>query len=178
MIEEMPELSRQTVRFCPLCGYPLLMQPVGPEGRHHPSCAGCGFVFYLNPQLVVGTLPRQDGRVLLLRRNIEPAKGLWVFPGGYVDLGESVEEAAHRETREEVNVEIRLDGLLGVYSFSTSPSAIIVYLASVLAGEPRSGPEAQEVRWVGPDEIPWRELAFPSTGAALADWVKSLGRAG
>jgi ADP-ribose pyrophosphatase YjhB (NUDIX family) len=152
------------------------MRPAGVEGRHYPVCSVCDFVFYLNPKIVVGTLPRRDGRVLLLRRDIEPARGLWVFPGGYVDLGESVEEAAHRETREEVNVEVRLDGLLGVYSFSHSPSAIIVYLASVVRGEPRSGPEAQEVRWVGPDEIPWTDLAFPSTRAVLSDWVRSLGR--
>lgn len=167
----MAELTWETARFCPLCGGQLEPRCVGLEGHHYPVCLACDFVLYLNPKVVVGTIPRRDGQALLLRRAIEPAKGMWVFPGGYVDLGESLEDAARRETREEVNLEVTLEGLLGVYSFPDSPAIIVVYLASAVEGEPRSGPEAQEIRWVRPDEIPWAELAFPSTRAALKDWV-------
>jgi len=175
-MRNMPELAWETARFCPLCGAPLERRAVGLEGHHYPVCSACGFVLYLNPKVVVGTIPCLDGRVLLLRRNIEPCKGMWVFPGGYVDLGESLEDAARRETQEEVNLEVALDRLLGVYSFPGAPAVIIVYVARVVGGDLRSGPEAQEVRWVRPEEIPWTELAFPSTYAALKDWLD--GRSG
>lgn len=168
------DLRPETRRFCPLCGGPLGLQAVPPAGRPEPVCGGCGFVFYLNPKLVACTLPCRDGRVLLIRRAHEPARGKWTFPGGFVDWGEAVEAAARRETREEVSVEVRLDGLHGVYSYPGVPVVIVVYLATITAGEPAAGPEVLETALVSPAEIPWDELAFPSTADALRDWVASL----
>lgn len=168
------ELRPETRRFCPLCGGPLRLQAVPPDGRPEPLCGGCGFVFYLNPKLVACTLPCRDGRVLLIRRAHEPARGKWTFPGGFVDWGEEVQAAAIRETHEEVHLEVRLDRLHGVYSYPGVAVVIVVYLATVTDGEPVAGPEVLEAAFVSPAEIPWEELAFPSTVDALRDWVAGL----
>jgi ADP-ribose pyrophosphatase YjhB (NUDIX family) len=124
-----------------------------------------------------GLFSFQDGRVLLLRRRIEPARGKWSFPAGYVELGESLEEAAIRETREEVALEIDELSLLNVYSYRESPVVTIVYFSPAIRGEPRAGTEAEEVAFFSPEELPWEELAFRSTREALEDWVRRIGYA-
>jgi ADP-ribose pyrophosphatase YjhB (NUDIX family) len=171
------ELNPATLRFCPLCGARLTPRLAPHDGRVQPTCPACGFVYYLHPKLVAGTLPVRAGRVLLTRRAIEPARGRWTFPGGYVDWGEDLPSAARRETREEVELEVELGGLVGVYSYPAAPVVIVVYLATVPAGvEPGANPhEVLEVAFFAPDEIPWEELAFPSTREALQDWVARPG---
>lgn len=122
--------------------------------------------------MVAGTLCAIDGRVVLLRRGVEPAMGKWVFPGGYVDRGESVREAAIRETQEESNLLVRLSSLLDVYSYPQSPNVIVVYTAEVVAGELQARDESLEAGTFEPSRIPWDELAFPSTTDALKDYVR------
>jgi len=107
-------LAPATIRFCPLCGGRLGRAAVPPDQREQAVCVACGFVFYLNPKVVAGTIPEQDGRVLLTRRSINPGRGLWTFPGGFVDFGESVEDAAVRETFEETGLKVVLAGLHNV----------------------------------------------------------------
>jgi ADP-ribose pyrophosphatase YjhB (NUDIX family) len=168
-----PELRPDSARFCPLCGDRLAPEPVGPEGREHPVCSGCRFVFYLAPKVVACTLPVYQGHILLTRRAIDPARGLWTFPGGFVDWGEDVREGALRETREEVGLTVQLGDLLGVYSYPGAPVVIVVFTAVVADGaEPVPCPtEVLEMAYFGPGEIPWDALAFPSTRDALRDWV-------
>jgi 8-oxo-dGTP diphosphatase len=172
------ELRPDRVRFCPLCGEGLNRQPVPPENREHPVCSGCRFVFYLAPKVVAGTLPIRDGRVLLTRRAIDPAKGLWTFPGGYVDWGEDVRDGARRETLEEVGLAVRLGELLGLYSYAGSPVVVVVFLAAVPDGVEAAlcANEVLEVAYFAPDEIPWHALAFPSSRDALQDWIARVGR--
>jgi ADP-ribose pyrophosphatase YjhB (NUDIX family) len=129
-------------------------------------CSACGFVFYQDPKVSACTIPVIDGRVVLVRRAINPGRGLWVFPGGYMDQDETVEEAAIRETLEEVGLEVRLTGLVGVYSYR-SPVVVIVYACEVLGGDLAIDAESLEVKAFAPGEIPWGELAFPSTRDAL-----------
>src|SRR5581483_575788 len=118
------------IRFCPLCAGELQERILLPDGREHKVCSRCGFVHFLGPKLVAGCLVIERGRVLLLRRGIEPEIGKWTFPGGYVDLGESPAAAALRETREEVGMQAELGRVLGVYSDATNPiAAVVVYLA-------------------------------------------------
>jgi ADP-ribose pyrophosphatase YjhB (NUDIX family) len=173
-----PELRPERLRFCPLCGGTLVRRVVPHDRREQPVCSSCEFVFYLAPKVVAGTLPIRDGRVLLTRRAIEPARGLWTFPGGYVDWGEDVREAARRETLEEVGLAVKLDGLLGLYSYSGAPVVVTVYLASVPDGtEPvPCATEVLEIAYYAPQEIPWEALAFPSTRDALNDWVSRVSR--
>ena len=109
-----------------------------------------------------------DGKVILLRRGFDPGRGLWTFPGGFVDLGESVEQAAHRETDEELGMSIALGPLVGVYSRPEDRVVLIVFRARA-TGAPKTTPEATEVRGFSPQEIPWSELAFWSTEKALRD---------
>jgi ADP-ribose pyrophosphatase YjhB (NUDIX family) len=163
-------LSPGTIRFCPLCGGGLGRETVPPDGREQAVCGQCRFVFYLGPKLVAATIPEQDGHILLTRRSIDPARGRWTFPGGFVDFGESATEAAVRETREETGLTVDVGGLVGVYSYADSP-VIIVYRALVTGGTLGTCSENDIVQWVKPADIPWADLAFPSTRAALTDFL-------
>jgi ADP-ribose pyrophosphatase YjhB (NUDIX family) len=152
------------LRFCPRCGAePRIDFP------RSLRCEHCGYAAFYNPKPVAGAIPREpDGRVWLLRRGFDPAAGLWTFPGGFVDLGESVEEAARREAKEELEIDIELTGLVGVYSRPRDRVVLVVY-AATLDGEPRPTPEAPEIRAFAPGDVPWDELAFWSTEQALRD---------
>jgi 8-oxo-dGTP diphosphatase len=169
-------LAPHTARFCPLCAAPLGREAVPPDQREQAVCPHCRFVFYLNPKLVAGTIPEQDGRILLTRRAINPGRGLWTFPGGFVDFGETVTDAALRETFEETGLRVELTGLLNVYSYPGAP-VIIVYRARVTGGTLTECVENDALEWRKPSEIPWNGLAFPSTREALRDWVAARGEA-
>lgn len=148
-----------------------------PEGdtRRRLVCLDCGFVHYINPRPVAGVIPvREDRSVLLVRRAIEPRLGSWVFPGGFMDVGESAEEAAARETLEEARLEVMDLRLVGVYT-RVEPGVVVIVYEGRAIGEGSVGDETTEVRWFAPHEIPWEELAFDSTTAALQDWVDGFG---
>jgi ADP-ribose pyrophosphatase YjhB (NUDIX family) len=155
-------------RFCPRCG-----QPAEVNFPRRIACSHCGYSAYYNPKPVACAIPVDDeGRVILLRRGFDPGRGLWTFPGGFVDLGESVEDAVHREIAEELGIEIGLGALVGVYSRADDRVVLIVYRA-LAVGQPRTTPEAVEVRAFAPGEIPWEELAFWSTELALRDLLRT-----
>ena len=151
-------------RFCPRCG-----QSAEVAFPRSISCPHCGYAQYFNPKPVAAAIPVDDqGRVILLRRGFDPGQGRWTFPGGFVDLGESVEDAALRETDEELGIAIELGRLVGVYSRAEDRVVLIVFLARAL-GSPQTSPEAIEVRSFAQTELPWDELAFWSTEQALRD---------
>jgi ADP-ribose pyrophosphatase YjhB (NUDIX family) len=152
------------VRYCPRCA-----READVAFPRSITCRHCGYGAYYNPKPVAAAIPRDaEGRVLLLRRAFDPGAGLWTFPGGFVDLGESVEDAARRETREEMEIDVELGGLVGVYSRAEDRVVLMVFAARAL-GEPRTTDEATEVRAFAPGAIPWDELAFWSTADALRD---------
>jgi 8-oxo-dGTP diphosphatase len=162
-------------RFCPACGGGLQQRSLKAGDPDRLVCAACGFVFYLDPKVAVGTIiETPDARLVLVRRAIEPGYGRWVFPGGYVDRGEELTAAALREAREESGLEIRLDGLVNIYSYSGSSPIIVVYAASMIGGELCSDEECLEARLFEADKIPWDELAFRSTSEALRDYLKGV----
>lgn len=160
------------IRFCHFCGSSLVERFLAEEGKHRLACNQCDLIIYLDPKIAAGTIPQKDGKIVLLKRNIEPARGKWTFPGGYVDRGEVVSEAAIRETKEETHLEVKITSLLNVYSYPGVEVVIVVYLAEILEGDPKPGSEAQEVRFFSPDEIPWKELAFQSTRDALRELLR------
>lgn len=159
-------------RFCPRCGGDLEKRLLKPTEPKRLVCLNCSFIFYQDPKVVVGTIFNWNGGVVLLKRGVEPAMGKWVFPGGYVDRGESVHEAAIRETKEESQMDVKLGSLLNVYSYPRSPNVIIVYVAEVVSGELAAGDESVEARVFTAEEIPWEDLAFDSTRDALKDYIK------
>jgi len=160
-------------RFCPACGGALETRSLKAGDPDRLVCGRCGFVFYLDPKVAVGTIIETSGEsIVLVRRAIEPGYGLWVFPGGYVDRGEEVHAAAIREAREECGLDIRIDRLVNVYSYPGAAPVIIVYAATALGGHLCSDDECLEARVFTREAIPWDELAFRSTSEALGDYYK------
>ena len=143
-----------------------------PDGDSHERdvCTTCGFVNYVNPKIVTGSIVRHEGRIMLCRRAIEPRVGFWTLPAGFMELGETTEEAARREAREEANAAIVIDRLLAVYTIPRIAQVQIMYLAHLAEPSFSAGPESLEVMMVGWDEIPWDEIAFPSVTWALEQY--------
>lgn len=170
---EYPMTLGDEPRFCPACGDPV--EPRSLEDDHRPRLI-CprGHVTWRNPRIVVGTLPVSGGRVHLARRAIEPAKGRWTCPGGFLETGESTQEGARRETEEETELRVEVGRLIGAYSRPHVGIVTIVYEASVVGGRPEPAAETSEVRAFEPDDIPWGDLAFSTVESALRDWVASL----
>jgi ADP-ribose pyrophosphatase YjhB (NUDIX family) len=165
----------QDYRYCPLCGAPLELRVVRPREPERPVCTACGYVYYANPKVAVGTIIRtDDGRFVLVRRAIEPGYGLWVFPGGFVDRGEPLMDAAVREAREECGLDVRLDGLVNIYSYANHSPVIVVYASTVVGGTLAPDDESLEARLFAEAEIPWESLAFQSTRHALRDYLDGL----
>lgn len=158
-------------RFCPKCGARLVSKRLKDHEPERLVCTGCEFVLFRDPKLAAGTLFRIDTKLVLLKRAIEPGYGKWVFPGGFVDRGETVERAAIRETREEANVDVDIHELIDVYSYSGSPVVVIVYAAEMRGGTLKAADETLEAQTFEPTEIPWDELAFPSTRDALKAYI-------
>jgi ADP-ribose pyrophosphatase YjhB (NUDIX family) len=149
-----------------------------PEGdnRERMVCADCGYVAYENPKVVVGSVVVADDRVLMCRRAIEPRKGFWTLPAGYMELGETLEEGAAREALEEAEAAITIEGILGVFSISRIGQVQVIFRAHFSdPGVPvyGAGPESLEVRLFAPDEIPWDDIAFPSVHWALRAWQRT-----
>jgi ADP-ribose pyrophosphatase YjhB (NUDIX family) len=159
--------------FCPACGEPVTPRQLEEDHRPRLVCPR-GHVTWRNPRIVVGTLPVRDGRVHLARRDIEPARGRWSYPGGFLELCESAAEGARRETEEETRLRVQVGRLLGAYSRPHAGVVTLVYEADVVGGEVAPGAETSEVAAFTPDEIPWDELAFSTAESALRDWVASL----
>ena len=155
------------MKYCPDCGHTVQFRV--PEGDHLPRavCDRCGAVHYENPRVVVGCVPEWRGRILLCRRAIEPRVGFWTLPAGFMEVGETAEQSAMREAREEANASIVIDRLLAVYTIPRIAQVQIMYLAHLAAPEVSPGPESLEVFLASWDEIPWGDLAFPSARWAL-----------
>ena len=165
-------------RFCPQCGgaFNARILKVGEPARL--VCDRCGFVLYLDPKVAVGTIIRTpDHQIVLCRRAIEPGYGRWVFPGGYVDRGEKLEEAAVRDAREECGLDVELEGLVSLHSYRGRTPIIIVWAARAVGGELKvADEESLEVATFGAETIPWDDLAFESTREALRAYFADQGQ--
>ena len=143
-----------------------------PEGDslHRDVCDSCGFVNYVNPKIVVGSVVTYEGRFLLCRRAIEPRHGFWTLPAGYMEQGETTEDGARREALEEANADIAIRDLLAVYNIPRISQVQIMYRASLKDGRFSAGEESLEVALFDWEDIPWDELAFPSVHWALTQF--------
>jgi ADP-ribose pyrophosphatase YjhB (NUDIX family) len=167
-----PDWLEPNVRFCSRCGAELAFGPVSGEERERLACPSCGFIFYVNPRLVVTTLPiTERGEVVLIKRGIEPALGMWAQPGGVLEIDETVRDAAVRETLEETGLRVEPGTIVGLYSRVPAAVVVVAYEARIVGGSPLITHESLETRPFAPDAIPWSEVAFETSIRALRDWV-------
>lgn len=155
-------------------------RPEIPSGddRERLVCTRCGFVDYRNPRIVVGSVATDNqDRLLLCRRAIEPRKGWWTLPAGYMETGEAPEAGARREAREEAGAELEIDRLLAIYSLERISQVQLIYRARLTNPEDIApGPESLELKLVTYEDVPWPELAFPTVSFALKQWAEVRGR--
>jgi ADP-ribose pyrophosphatase YjhB (NUDIX family) len=166
-------------RFCCRCGAPMTRAVPPDDHRERHVCTKCRFVHYLDPKVACGTIAELDGRVVLIQRNVDPRKGFWSFPCGFMEMDETTEQAALRETREETGLDAELGPHLGTYSypdgFFGGAVVVVVYRARVTGGSLRAADDVCDARWIAPTEIPWEKLAFKSSVSAFRDWLRLKG---
>ena len=145
-----------------------------PDGddRIRRVCSHCQFVDYINPKIIAASVVTKGSKILLCRRAIDPRKGFWTLPAGFMEQGETVEEAARREAREEANAEIRIDRILAVYSVPRISQVQIMFRAE-LVSDISPGPESLEVELFDWRDIPWSNLAFPTVLWGLTHYAET-----
>lgn len=163
-----------SLNFCSQCG--TAVERTIPQGETllRAVCPACQTIHYQNPKVVAGTIPEWEDKILLCRRAIEPRLGLWTFPAGFMELGESTEEAAARETLEEAHADIRIHSLFGLFSLPHVSQVYVVYRAHLLNLDFKPGPESLEVELISLQDIPWDQLAFPVIHESLSRYVKDI----
>lgn len=164
------------INFCSVCATPVVL--IIPPGDHLPRhvCPNCGAIHYRNPRLVVGTVPVWEERVLLCRRAIAPRLGFWTLPAGFMENGESLVEAARRETQEEAGAEVEVGAVLTLLSLPRIDQVHVFHQAQLLSPHYAAGTESLEVALFAEADIPWREIAFPSVAVTLRHFFADRAR--
>jgi ADP-ribose pyrophosphatase YjhB (NUDIX family) len=166
-----PAWLAATLNYCTSCGLALTLGPIPGEERHRLACPN-GHITYVNPRLVTTTLPvTVAGELVLIRRGLDPGRGLWAQPGGFLEVDETPTEGAIRETLEETGLVVSPGEIVGLYARLEAAVVVLVYEARIVGGEQRTSPEALDIRAFAPDDIPWPEIAFKTTWWALVDWL-------
>jgi ADP-ribose pyrophosphatase YjhB (NUDIX family) len=167
-----PPWLATSLNFCTRCGSSLRFGSIPGEDRHRLSCEACGHIAYVNPRLVVTTFPVTDaGEIVLIRRGIEPGLGEWAQPGGFLEVDETVHQAAIRETWEETGLLVEPGEIIGLYTRLEAAVVTIAFEARIVGGTAAPTPEATEIQAYAPEAIPWPDLAFRTTMWALRDWI-------
>jgi ADP-ribose pyrophosphatase YjhB (NUDIX family) len=168
-----PAWLAASLNFCSRCGARLTFGSIDGEDRDRLACPACGHIAYVNPRLVVTTFPITDaGEIVLIRRGIEPGKGLWAQPGGFLEVDETVNQAAIRETFEETGLIVEPGEIVGLYSRLEAAVVAIVFEARIVGGTARPSVEALEVQAFAPEAIPWSGIELTTSRWALHDWVR------
>ena len=143
------------------------------DDRARSVCGHCGFIDYKNPKIVVGSVATWEDKILLCKRAIEPRKGYWTLPAGYLEINESVEDGAKREAYEEARAVLEIDRILAIYSVARISQVQIMFRAKLQNPNVSAGPESEAVGLFAWNEIPWEDIAFPTAGWALRQWRES-----
>jgi ADP-ribose pyrophosphatase YjhB (NUDIX family) len=158
------------MNFCSHCGEGLIRKiPMDDDHLRH-VCPACGLVHYQNPKLVVGCIPLWDGQILICKRNIEPRRGYWTLPAGYLENGETAAQGAQREAREETGAQVVDLVPYRMYDIVHVHQIYFIFLAKLQAPDFQPTKESSEVKLISPAQIPWEELAFPVIHRALEDY--------
>ncbi|WKB53538.1 NUDIX hydrolase [Eleftheria terrae] len=160
-------LHARQIKHCRACGAAVQYTVPADDNRDRAVCTSCATIHYENPLNVVGTVPVWQDQVLLCRRNIEPRYGLWTLPAGFMELGETTEQGALRETEEEAGASIELEGLFALMNVVRVGQVHLFYRARLLNTHFNPGPETIEARLFTEDEVPWDELAFNTVRETL-----------
>ena len=162
------------MNFCTQCGGPVSKKIPQGDNRERYVCNNCGYIHYQNPNAVVGTLPYCGDKVLLCKRGIEPRLGLWTLPAGFLEMGETLQEGALRETKEETNSQVKIDNMYFMFDIPQIGQFYVLYKASIEENSYSSTSESLEVDLFSFDEIPWEKLAFPFVPIALKQFYEDL----
>jgi ADP-ribose pyrophosphatase YjhB (NUDIX family) len=159
------------MNFCSNCGQPLSVEI--PAGDHLPRhvCKSCGVVHYQNPKIVVGCVPERAGKILICRRAIEPRRGYWTIPAGFMENNETLQQGAARECWEEALAKVEIGSLLVVAHVLSAHQVHVFFRAHLPEPSFGAGPESLEVELIDPQDIPWADIAFPSTEFALRSYL-------
>lgn len=164
------------MKFCSDCGHSVTLTV--PAGDHLPRhvCTQCGAIHYVNPKVIVGCVPEWQGRILMCRRNIEPRLGLWTFPAGFLELGETTGEGAARETLEEAQAEVDITGLLVAINVPYVSQIYMIYRGRMKSAHHGVTPESSETVLMAEEEIPWDDIAFPTIWHSLKFYFSDRAR--
>jgi ADP-ribose pyrophosphatase YjhB (NUDIX family) len=157
----------RSYKHCKACGSAVEYKVPPDDNRERATCTACAIVHYENPLNVVGTLPVWEDKVLLCRRNIEPRHGYWTLPAGFMELGETTEQGAIRETVEEAGARVELQGLYTLLNVARVGQLHLFYRARLLDTEFAPGPETIEAQLFSEEQVPWEELAFRTVKETL-----------
>jgi ADP-ribose pyrophosphatase YjhB (NUDIX family) len=167
-----PPWMASSLNFCSRCGTQLEFGPLENEDRDRLACPSCGHIAYVNPRLVVTVFPiTEAGEIVLIRRGIEPGKGWWAQPGGFLEVDETVNQAAIRETWEETGLLVEPGEIIGLYTRLEAAVVTIAFEARIVGGTATPTREATEIQAFAPEDIPWPGIAFSTTTWALRDWL-------
>jgi ADP-ribose pyrophosphatase YjhB (NUDIX family) len=164
------------MNYCSQCGKELSYTIPAGDDRHRHVCPACDTVHYQNPNIITGCIAVHEDRVLLCKRAIEPRAGLWTLPAGFLENGETLSEGALRESREEANANLALEGLYGIFDITHINQVYMLYRATLLDLSFHPGDESLETALFAESEIPWDALAFPVIGLALEHFYEDLAR--
>ena len=159
------------MKYCSQCGHTITMKIPEGDDRERHCCDNCGYIHYFNPRVIVTCLPRWENKIMLCRRGIEPRLGFWTIPGGFMELDETTEQGAVRETWEETKAKVNIDRLFGVYNMPQINQVYFVYLASLTEPKFELTPESTEIRFFEASEIPWDDIAFRVIEKSLRQYV-------
>ncbi|MEX2122334.1 MAG: NUDIX hydrolase [Woeseia sp.] len=163
------------MKYCTKCGSKVTGRVPQGDTRTRWICDSCSEIHYQNPKIVVGCVPEQDGRILLCRRAIEPRRGYWTVPAGFMELGESIAEGAARETREEACAEVQIGHLFASVDVIEA-GQVHLFFSATLVGGYGVGEETLETALFRKEDIPWQEIAFLSGTFALQKFLEDAGR--
>ena len=160
--------------YCEKCG--SITENINVEGDSikRDVCKACGFIKYINPKIIVGVLPEKDESILLCKRDIEPSKGKWPIPSGFMEMNESLEDGARRESLEEANCKFDFIRLYGTYSIPIIGQVLFVFLGKIINDDFKAMDETSEVKLFPISKIPWEQIAFPSVGFFLRKYVNDF----
>ncbi len=149
------------MNYCSNCGASVVLRIPDGDNRERYVCEHCDTIHYQNPKIVAGCIPEWEGRILLCKRAIEPRYGLWTLPAGFMENGETTEQAAMRETEEEAGARVEITGLYGLFSIPHISQVYMLYRGTLVDGAFEAGVESLECRLFDEGDIPWEQLAFP-----------------